>query len=164
MNGAEAALHWLALGFACSAFVVGVAALMARSLFAMCMYLAATGVLAAAAVLALGAGDAGLTLALFAAAWAPLLLLAAMLLTARAAKAKRRGGAWFSLTAAALAAASMLWAAPDIGAPSAPAAIDLGAMSAWLAPLLLAATAACVGLLGYGERGPLQDHPEEAER
>lgn len=160
MNGTEAALHWLALGFACAALVVGVAALMARSLFAMCMYLAATSVLVAAATLALGAGDAALTLALFAAAWAPLLLLAAMLLTARAARGKRRGGPWFSLTAAVLAAAAMLFAVPDIGAPSAPAAIDVGAMSAWLAPLLLAAAAACVGLLGYGERGALQDHSE----
>ena len=160
MNGAEAALHWLALGFACAAFVVGVAALMARSLFAMCMYLAATGVLAAAAVLGLRAGDAALAVVLFAAALAPVLLLAAVLLTARAAKGKRRSGAWFSLTAAALAAAAMLFAVPDIGAPSAPAAIDLGAMSAWLAPLVLATTAACVGLLGYGERGALQDHSE----
>ena len=73
MNGAEAALHWLALGFACAAFVVGVAALMARSLFAMCMYLAATGVLAAAAVLGLRAGDAALAVVLFAAALAPVL-------------------------------------------------------------------------------------------
>jgi hypothetical protein len=158
MSGTEAGLHWLALVFTCATFVVAIAALMARSLFAMCMHLAAAGVLAAAAALALGAGDGALVLALFVAAWAPLLLLAAMLLTARATKAKRRGGPWFSLIAASGAAAVALFAVPDLGA-AAPAAANPGPIGAWLASLLLAAAAACAGMLGYGERGALQQHP-----
>ncbi len=156
MSGPEAGLQWLALAFLCATAVTAVAALMARSLVAMCMYLAAAGVLAAAAMLALGAGDGALTLALFLAAWAPLLLLAAMLLTARATRAKRRGWPWFSLSAAIAAAAGVLFAVPDLGGAAAPAAANPGAIGAWLAPLLLAAAAACVGMLGYGERGALQ--------
>jgi hypothetical protein len=160
MSGVETGLHWLALGFTCAAFVIAIAALMARSLFAMCMYLAAAGVLGAAAMLALGAGDAGLAAALFLAAWAPLLLLAAMLLTARATKAKRRSGPWFSLAAALVTAGGVLAVVPELGDAATPAAGGAGAIGAWLAPLLLVAAAACVGLLGFGERGALQQHAE----
>ena len=158
MSGAEAGLQWLALGFTCAAFVIAIAALMARSLFAMCMYLAAAGVLAAAAMLALRAGEAALATVLFVAAWAPLLLLAAMLLTARATKAKRRGRPWFSLIAAIAAASGVLAVLPELGAPAAPIAESAGAIGAWLAPLMFAGGAACVGLLGFGERGALGPH------
>lgn len=159
MSVAEVGLYWLALGFTCAAFVIAIAALMARSLFAMCMYLATAGVLAAAAMLALGAGDAALAAALFVAAWAPLLLLAAMLLTARATKTKRRGRPWFSLAAAIAAASGVLAVLPELGAPAAPiAAAGAGAIGAWLAPLMFAGGAVCVGLLGFGERGALGPH------
>src|SRR5262249_38645826 len=82
--------HLLALVLTCGAGVVAVGALTARSLFALCMYVAAAAALATGAALALGAGDAGLGLALFAAAWAPVLLLAAMLLSGRTVKPTRR--------------------------------------------------------------------------
>jgi hypothetical protein len=154
MNG----LHLLALALTCGAVVVAIGALTARSLFALCMYVAAAAALAAGAALALGAGDAGLGLALFAAAWAPVLLLAAMLLSARTVKPTRRGAPWFSLVAACLAGAGVFFAVPDLGPAPIFAAPPGGGLGMWLAPALLAAAAACVGLLGYGERGALQ-HP-----
>ena len=49
MSAMQTGLQVLALAAAGSALIVGVAALMARSLFAMCMYLAAFGALAACA-------------------------------------------------------------------------------------------------------------------
>lgn len=133
------------------------AALTARSLFALCMHLAAFGALIAAALLSLGAGEAGLGAALVIAAWAPLLLLGAMLLSARAAKTLRKGAPWASLAAAALAGGVLLLALPDLKAPAAAASGDApGAIGFWLAPLVLVAGATCVGLLGFGERGALR--------
>jgi len=38
---------------------------------------------------------------------------------------------------------------------------EAGAVGFWLAPLLLVAAAACVGVLGYGERGALQRRERE---
>ena len=95
MSAMQTGLQVLALAAAGSALIVGVAALMARSLFAMCMYLAAFGALAACATLALGGGDAALAVALLAGALAPGCVLAAIVLSARAAKA-RRGVPWLS--------------------------------------------------------------------
>lgn len=151
--------QYVALALAVATLLVGFAALTARSLFVMCMYLAAAGALGAAAVLAIGAGDAALAVALFAAVWAPLLLLAGMLLSARAAKSVRRGLPWASLAAGAMAAGVVLVAAPELG--QAPVSVAYaGGLGAWLAPLLFVAAAVCVGLLGYGERGALQRHAE----
>ncbi|MBC7768119.1 MAG: hypothetical protein H7124_04980 [Phycisphaerales bacterium] len=155
MNGF--APHLFALVLLCAAFAAALAALTARSLFAMCMHLAGFGALAAATLLSLGSGDAALSVALSVGAWAPLLLLAGMLLSARAAKAMNKNAPWPSLLAAAFAGGAMLMAAPDIGpllpVEAAPATIGAGF---WLAPLMLATAAACVGLLGYGERGALR--------
>lgn len=155
-----AAMQWFALVLTGAALAAAVSALLARSLFAMCIYLSATGALGAAAALALGAGDAGLAIALFAAVWTPLLLLAAMLLSARATKTVRRGVPWLSLLAAFAAVAAIFAVAPDLGAPVVDRSDATLAVSAWLAPLLLVAAAACVGVLGYGERGALQRSAE----
>ncbi|MEJ0060493.1 MAG: hypothetical protein WDM79_13370 [Terricaulis sp.] len=59
-------------------------------------------------------------------------------------------------------AAAVLWILPDLGAPT-PARVALAAehaLAPWLAPLLLVLAAACVGLLGFGERGALERHEE----
>jgi hypothetical protein len=160
MSVLATSLHWMALALAVAALFVGVGALLARSLFAMCMYVAGAGALAASALVALGAGDAALAVALSGAAWAPLLLLAAMLLSSRAAKPMRRGAPWFSLIAGIAAAAAVMFVVPDIGAAAVRRDGGESALGPWLAPLLLAAAAACVGMLGYGERGALQRHEE----
>jgi hypothetical protein len=94
--------------------------------------------------------------ALFAAAWAPVLLLAAMLLSARSAKAQRRAWPLPSLAAAGLAAAALWWPLLDLraGAPAVTAE-PVAALSFWLAPIVFVAVATCLGALGYGERGAL---------
>lgn len=152
MSAMQAGLQILALAAATGALVVGVAALMARSLFAMCMYLAAFGALAACATLALGGGDAALAVALLAGVLAPVFVLAAIVLSARAARA-RRGVPWLSFAAAALAAGAVFVVAPEIGdVPDVVAPAPSG-VAYWLAPVMLAAAAACAAMLGYGERG-----------
>jgi hypothetical protein len=150
-----ASMHWLALVLGLAALVASVAALMARSLFAMCMCIAAAGALATGVLLALRAGDAGLVVALFSAAWAPILLLGTILLSVRSVK-PMRGAPWFSLAAAGAAGTAIMWVVPDLTPAAAQASGGEGAVGPWLAPLLLVAAAACVGLLGYGERGALQ--------
>ena len=156
MIAMQPALHLLALALACAALAVAIGALLARSLFAMCMNLGAAGALTAAAILAMGEGDGALVVALFAAVWAPILLLAAMLLSARAAKPKRGGAPWLSALSAAAVAAGMWFIIPDLAPAPADSAAPMSMLGAWLAPLLLATAAASVGLLGYGERGALQ--------
>ncbi len=152
----SAALPWIALGLLGAALVAAFGAILARSLFAMCMHLMAAGASVAAMALVLGAGEGALALALFGAAWAPVLLLAAMLLSARAAKDTRRGWPWLSLIAATAALCAVWWpllqleTRTDVGG----AYVSIG-MGFWLAPLLLVMAVACVGLLGYGERGAL---------
>ena len=62
--------------------------------------------------------------------------------------------------ASALAGGAILLAAPDLGSAPRPTNPEPVALGFWLAPLLLVAAAACVGLLGYGERGALQRRVE----
>lgn len=159
MTVVDAGMQWLALLLACAVVASAIGAIVARSLFSMCMYLLAAGALAAAVVLLLGAGEGALALALFAAAWAPVLLLAAMLLSARAVKPMRRGRPWLSMGAATVSAGAILWPAAELGARAAPAS-EMSGLGFWLAPLIFATAAACLGLLGYGERGALGRGPD----
>lgn len=157
----SAFLPWLALALVGVAIATAIGALVARSLFVTCVHLIACGVSAAAATALLRGGDGALALALFAAAWAPVLLLAAMLLSGRAAKAPARRAWPLATLAGAVAAACAIWwpllelrsAAPAI------ASEPVSALSFWLAPIVFAATVACVGALGYGERGALGAQP-----
>ena len=147
----------LALLLTVGAFAGAVGAMTARSLYAMCVHLVVTGAYAAASMLALGAGDGALAQALLGVALTPVVLLAAMLLSARAAKPRRSGLPWLTLAAAAGAAVAVLWVMPALGAPAPPAPIvQTGGLAPWLAALVFVSAAACVGLLGYGERGALQ--------
>jgi hypothetical protein len=151
-----AALPWLALALMVVAIASAIGALAARSLFVTCMHLVAAGVSAAAATMLVRSGDGALAFALFAAAWVPVLLLAAMLLSTRSAKAPRRGLPWVSMLGASLAAVALWYPLLDLrGAAPAQASEPVAALSFWLAPLAFAAAAACIGGLGFGERGAL---------
>lgn len=151
------AAHGLALVLIVAAIATAIGALMARALFTMAMYLAASGALIAASFVLLGAGEGALAAALVFALLAPLLLLATILLSTRAAKAQRQARPWLSTMAATALAAAIFWVMPELGAPP-PRAPDAQAeaIGAWIAPLIFVVAAACAALLGYGERGALQ--------
>ena len=153
--------HWFASAFLAAALVAGFGVVMARSLLAMCVYLAAVGATVASSVALLGRGDGALALVLFAVGWAPLVLLAAMLLSARSVKGGRRGHPWLSIGTGAAMLGAILWAVRELGGSEVfvGAATQLGV---WPAALIFVAAAGCVGLLGYGERGAL--HSTFAER
>jgi hypothetical protein len=149
-------LHWLALFLAGAAGAAALGAVLARSLFAMCLYLTVAGALSAACLLALNAGEGALALVLVAAAWAPILLLAAMLLSSRAAKPRQGRRRWLTLAGAGAVAGAAIWAVSDLGPAIAPMGRDIATgLGFWLAPLLLVPAAGCIALLGYGERGAL---------
>ena len=149
-------LGLLALALLCAALIAAFGAITSRSLFATCMYLAATAGAVAATVLLLGVGNGALAVVIVAAGWTPVLLLAAMLLSARATKDERRGVPWASLVVGAAALLAVWWPLNELSALSiahtraAPLSIAF-----WLAPLLFAAAAGVAGVLGYGERGAL---------
>lgn len=155
---AHNAAQWVGLILIAFAVVSALGALAARSAFAMIMYLSVTAALSAVAMAAMGAGDAALGVALVGVALAPFLLMGAVLLSARA--SKRSAFPWLS---AALGLAALLpigWALSDLrGAPS-PADHGAGLSGLWPALIVFVAAAACVGLLGYGERGVMQRRPE----
>lgn len=142
----------LALVLLLAAVAAALEAIMARSLLAMCGHLTAAGALTATVVLLLRGGEGALAAALFATAWAPITLLGALLLSTRSAKASRR--AWLSVLAAAVAAGALIWPLAELppGGPPQGAEATAG-LGFWIAPIVLAAAAACAGLLGYGERG-----------
>jgi len=125
------------------------------------MHVIAAGVCAAAAVMLLRGGDGALAFAVFAAAWAPVLLLAAMLLSVRSAKTGRAKLPWPSLLGAFIAALALWWPLLELRSavavtPSQPVA----ALSFWLAPVVCVAAVVCLGALGYGERGVLARRAE----
>lgn len=159
MNSAwlDAVAVWLALALGVGVLTAALAAATARSLFSMCMHLAAAGALGAATLAALGAGDLGLGQALLLAGLAPVILLASMLLSTRAAKPRREGWPWLTIAAACAAAGAMLWASLELGtAALTHAPTGEPAVAAWLAPLVFVAVVSAVGLLGFAERGALQ--------
>ncbi|MBL8545603.1 MAG: hypothetical protein JNL81_04020 [Hyphomonadaceae bacterium] len=154
------ALPWLALALLAVAIASAIGAVAARAMFVTVMHLVTAGVSVAAAVLVLQAGQGGLALALFAAAWAPVLLLAVTLLSARSARASRRGLPLFSLAGALGAAIAIWWPLVEL-ASVAPTGIahQFQGLAFWLAPVVFVAGAGCVGVLGYGERGALTRGP-----
>jgi hypothetical protein len=160
--------QWIALALALGVIAAALGAATARSLFAVCLYLAAAGAMAATALLAMHQPNAALGEALFALGIAPFVMLAALLLSTRAVKPSRRGRPWLTLAAALAAGGAVLWALPDLAVT--PARIAMGpeaapqlAIVALLAPLLFVGAATCVALLGFGERGALE-HPLPLER
>lgn len=156
---------WLALVLLGGALASVLAALLARALFVLCMYLAAAGALVSAAVALMGESGAALAIAALFAALAPILLLGAVLLSARATKAQRRARPWLSVGAAVVVAGAVFWGLPQIGGPPHVdgEAAQVEFVGAWLAPLIFVAVTACIGLLGYGERGALQRPGEDGD-
>lgn len=150
-------LQWLALALLGAAVAAAFGATTARSLFVTAMHLLAAGVSVAAIVLLLGAGEGALAAALFAAAWAPVLLLGAMLLSARAARQARPGETVLGWLGAALAAPLLWWPLGELGARAPSAAVGAAGVGFWLAPLMLVLAVVCLALLGYGERGAMND-------
>jgi len=152
-----ALLPYLALALVGVAIASAIGAVGARSLFVTCMHIVCAGVSVAAALLLVRGGAGGLALALFAAAWAPVLLLAAMLLSGRSVKAQRARLPWISLAGAAVAACALWWPLLELrGAAAVQMAPLVEALSFWLAPIAFVAVATCLGALGYGERGALE--------
>lgn len=155
---------WFALIAMVGALGCVLGALLARALFVMCVYLAAAGALASVALALMHGGAGALVVALTFAGLAPVLMLGAVLLSTRAAKAQRRARPWLSVGASLAVAATVFWGLPELGATAtaprdAPQPEFIGA---WIAPLIFVAVVACVGLLGYGERGALQ-RPADGE-
>lgn len=151
-----ALLPYLALVLMGVAIASAIGALAARSLFVSGMHVIAAGVCAAAATMLLRGGDGALAFAVFAAAWAPVLLLAAMLLSTRSSKAARAKLPWASVLGALFVALALWWPLLDLrNAAPAAASAPATALSFWLAPVVFAAAAVCLGALGYGERGAL---------
>jgi hypothetical protein len=148
------ALQWLALALMGAAMAGAAGAIIGRSLFASCMHLAASGVAVAGVVLLLGEARGALAVALFAAAWAPVLLLGAMLLSTRAAKHARSGSMLLGWVAAAIATALLWWPLGELTVRADTIAGTTG-LGFWIAPVLLVLAIVCLGLLGYGERGAM---------
>lgn len=153
---------WLALALLAGVVACALAAATARSLVALCVSLWAAAALATATLLTLGRSDAALAMALLAAGLAPVLLFGALLLSARAAKANKRRPPFIAIAAALALVAALVWGLPDLPVAPAPSAADPSALF-FAAPLLLAAVAAVVGLLGFGERGALEKFAEPAD-
>lgn len=145
---------WLAVALAMGAAVLAFAMLRSRSLFITAAAVAAMSALAASALLFLGGGDGVISLVAFGVGVAPVLLMGAVLLTARTAKSGR-GGVIVHGAALVAAIAAAVLVAPELGAgatstaPAAPTPL-------WLGGLVFVAAAACVAVLGYGERGVLE--------
>jgi hypothetical protein len=156
------AMPLLALVLAGAMIAAAIAALTARSLFTMAVASAAAAAACAAAALALGAERGALGLALFGVGIAPVLLMAGMLLSARTARATRKGAPWASLAAGAAMVCALAFVAPELSAPRATllASADL---APWLALVVFVAAAACLGMLGFGERGAIE-RPQERRR
>lgn len=144
---------WLAVALALGVAVLAIAMLRARSLFITAASVAAMSALAAGAVLLLGGGDGAVALAAFGVGVAPLVVLGAVLLSARTAKGGRGGLIAHGIgLIAAIAAAGLI--APEWTA-HAPSDAAQAPTPLWLGLLVFVAAAACVAILGFGERGAL---------
>lgn len=151
-------VQWLGVVLLVAALAAALGVMLARSLFALCMHVLATGATIAVFVALVNAADVGLMIAAAVIA-VSILMICGVTLTARTVKAAQTHGASLAriLGAAAVAALLIAMAAPQF-ALSAPAPPTGGALhvTVWLAPLMLTLAAACLGLLGFGERGALE--------
>jgi hypothetical protein len=153
---------WLALTLMAGVAACAFAAATARSLVAMCLSLWSAAALAAAALLTMGQSNAALAMALVAACLAPVLLFATLLLSARVVKANKRRMPLITAASAVAVIGAIVWLSPSLPAAQSAGAQDVSALF-FAAPLLLAAVAAAVGLLGFGERGALEKFAEPAD-
>jgi hypothetical protein len=78
------------------------------------------------------------------------------------AKANKRRAPLITTAAALAVVVTVVWLLPDLPAAPRVSADDASALF-FTAPLLLAAVAAAIGLLGFGERGALEKFAEPAD-
>lgn len=164
MNDALIALiaPWVAAALVVGVTAIAVALLSARTMFFMCVALAAMAALAASALAAFGAGEAAIALAAFGVGVAPVLMLSGVLLSARAAKRSKNA---LPITSALAIGAGVLMAvlvAPELETPRSAAPIEPAGV--WLTGLVFVAAVGCAALLGYGERGVLEAHRGEQDQ
>lgn len=159
-GGLEHLAAWLAAPLMAAALGAAFAAALSRTLLALALYVCMAASAAAAAVLALNEADAALALSVAAGVWAPVLLLMGISLGGRVAKSARRRRPYASAALALGLGATLIWAAR--GQASLPADIVASivrggaSIGPWLAVLAFVAAAACVALIGYGERGAFE--------
>lgn len=151
---ASSMLPWLAVAAMLLGTGAAVAVLLARSLFSVCVGLSALSACTSAALLALGYADGALAFALLGGAIIPVMLLGGVLLASRSVKPRAHRLPLLSIMAAAAAGLAMIWAAPSLGMQQ-PIQAPRGGVPIALVALVFTAVAACVALLGYGERGAL---------
>jgi len=152
MNGL-AAIVLLAFAFAliAGATMIALGAVAARSLFALTVNLAVVGALCAAALLAMGAGDVALALTLAMVGVLPFAFMGVLLLSSVSVKQRRRRWPWATIAGGSVVALLTLVALPDLG-PNPGAAVE-APITPWLALLVFPVGLACLGLVGFGERG-----------
>jgi hypothetical protein len=138
-------------------------AALARSLFAMVVFLFVSALLAGITLLTLGYSGPALELVLIGAGLAPPLLLGTMLLSARAAKMRARPWPWLSVAAAGGAGMAMLAPVVPLGANAPAIVAPLAEHAPWLSALMFAAAITGLGLLGFGERGAIEPHVIERD-
>ena len=164
MIAAEGVLvDWLGFGFVVLALAAGAAIAASRTHFAACVLVAATSVLAGLALLCFGAGEAALALTLMGVGLGPVILLGAILLTTPAIRAKSPSSPWPVIVAVGVASVVLIWATQDAAAPRAALAQPVG-LGVWIVLLVLVTGYVCAGLLGYGERGALEQEFGEPDR
>lgn len=158
----DLATTMLAAVLALGAGVMAVAALRARSLFVTAGCVAGVAALAAGGVVLLGGGDGALALAAFGVGVAPVIVLGGVLLSARTAKTTG-GGAWVSAIAVVSGVGAAVAIMPELGAPTSLPSAPSAPITLWLGALVFTCAAACVVVLGYGERGALRRHDVETD-
>lgn len=152
----QAMIPWLAFALLLAVLTACCVALLSRSLFVACLCLVAAGAAGTAVLLLLGQASSATEFALFAAAWAPLLLVGSTVLSKRAAKARARGP-WLSIALGSCAAAALIWALlADTPVTEIGPVFDLKSAAFWFAPLFLVLGVGAMALAGYGERGVLE--------
>jgi hypothetical protein len=145
----------LAAAFALVACGFALATALTRTMFLVVLFSCALAVCVSVAVFGMGGADGALALTLVSVAWTPIILLGGVLLTTRSARRTRWTKSAPAVLAAAASFGAITWASPELMVGAAPG-LEVGAPIEGVAPLMLAAALACVGLLGYGERGALQ--------
>jgi len=149
------AAPWIAALFVAFAIAAACAAATARSLVSMSFSVFVCAAFAAATLLVLGRGGGALDIALLGAGLGPCIVLAVLLLSARATRSGKRTPPWITIAAAAVLCGALFIGLPQLPAlPSRAAEAEPG-IAFWLAGIVFVAGVACLGLLGFGERGAL---------
>lgn len=151
---------WLVVFLTLLLAAIATAVLRTRSVFVMHVGFASAASVAAAILLAAGAGDGALVLAAFGVGIAPVWLLGSMLLSTRAAKPAPRSLGLLVLLGVLVGAAGAGLIAPEFAFADRPAASS-APPTFWLVVGVFSAAIGAAGLLGYGERGAFERRDRE---